>query len=107
MGMLSSIQPMEPMAGAAQPQGMLKASLVKPLQNPMAGPSRAEMQSILSQAGNAGVPIGSADDAAAVAQLFMAGHSDRNALADVVWAVKMGGSVTDAVAKVLASRKPI
>ena len=49
MGMLSSIQPMEPMAGAAQPQGMLKAPLVKPLQNPMAGPSRAHKANVPCQ----------------------------------------------------------
>lgn len=107
MGMLTSIQPMQPMAGEALQPAQLKAPQMRPLQNPMAGPSRVELQAVMRSAGNAGVPLSSPDDVAAVAQLFMAGHSDRSALVDVAWAVKQGGSVPDAVAKVLASRKPI
>ena len=100
-GILKSIGMLTPTA-ATQP-----VQPVQPvqLQNPFAAPTRTELQSMLTRAGNAGVRVATADDAAAVARLMMAGHDERDALADVVWATKMGASVTDAVAKVLAARQ--
>lgn len=77
------------------------------LQTPFATPSRSELQSMMDRAGNAGIRVATQDDASAVVRLFAAGHDDNDALADVVWAVKMGGSIPDAVAKVIANRKSV
>ena len=97
MGMLKSLPGMEPLP-QLQP--------LRPLPSVL-GPSRNEMQSVLAKAGGAGVPVASQADAGALMQLYMAGVDDKDALADVAWAVKMGGTVPDAVAKVLAARKSI
>ena len=107
-GMLRSLELVGP-PGVAQPQQPLQP--LQPwqplLKNPFATPSRSELQSMIARAGNAGVRVVTQDDAGAVVRLFAAGHDDKDALADVVWAVKMGGSIPDAVAKVIANRKSV
>ena len=100
-GMLKSIGPLSPPATAQATQPPAPPQL----QNPFAAPSRTELQTIMARAGNAGVLPGTQDDAGAVVRLFMAGYDDKDALADVAWAVKMGGSIPDAVAKVIATRQ--
>ena len=101
IGMLSPQAAAQPLQQPAQPQ----APQPRQIQNPFAAPSRTELQAIMARAGTAGVRAATQDDAGAVVRLFMAGYDDKDALADVAWAVKMGGSIPDAVAKVIATRQ--